>query len=325
MGITTLDRDLGPALTLGGVDVRLLDMVYGYSTFANSGVMAGVPAVGGLPSGNRELDPMPVLKITNRRGDVIVDNTQPAFRYVIHPEYAWMISDILSKDENRQITYGRGSNLNIPGHQVAVKTGTSEPYEKSRLIGDTWTIGYTPEAAVGVWVGNTDNTPMVNILSTTIAGSTWHDVMRLALQGKAPQAFIRPEGLVQATVCVPSGRPPRPGERCPTVTGTFAAEALNRQDDSWWGGQKLLGPVSVSQGIPAEITGWKRYLAQEYQRSYRGAPIPRSAPPRASAPPPPPAQQQPAPPPPSDDGDNGRDGGNRRGSGSGNRSSDDND
>ena len=41
MGITTLGPGLGPAMTLGGVDVKLLDLVYAYSTFANNGVMAG--------------------------------------------------------------------------------------------------------------------------------------------------------------------------------------------------------------------------------------------------------------------------------------------
>jgi membrane peptidoglycan carboxypeptidase len=272
MGISTLDRDLGPALTLGGVDVKLLDMVYGYGTFANNGVMVGVPAYGQLPEGNRQLDPIPVLKITNRQGRVVVDNTQPRVAYVIGPQYAYMITDILSTDANRQITYGAGSNLNIPGHRVAVKTGTSEPYETRQLIGDTWTIGYTPDVAVGVWVGNSDNTPMTNIFSTTIAGRTWHDSMRLALEGRAPRDWVRPDGLVQATVCVPSGIRVRPGINCPSVTGLFAEEALARAEaENWWGGQPITTVAASSASrIPPEISGWKRYLAEEYLRAYRG-------------------------------------------------------
>ena len=66
MGITTLDGKLGPAVTLGGSDVKLLDMVYGYSTFANNGTMVGVPTTQNLPPGNRKLDPVPVLVVTNR-------------------------------------------------------------------------------------------------------------------------------------------------------------------------------------------------------------------------------------------------------------------
>src|SRR5438105_2221429 len=241
----SLDCELGPAVTLGDVDVKLIDMVYGYSTFANNGLMVGMPTMQSLPPGNRKLDPIPVLVVSNRNGKILMNNTQPKTEQVIKPEYAYMITDVLSNDENRQITYGRGSNLNIPGWRVATKTGTSEPYENSKAIGDTWTFGYTPNIAVGVWVGNSDNTPMVNIFSTTIAGATWHDVIVAALAGKTPVDFVKPPGIVTATVCVPSGLRAVPGSNCPTVTGTFAQDALDKQADDWWGGQKLAGPLPL--------------------------------------------------------------------------------
>jgi membrane peptidoglycan carboxypeptidase len=317
MGITTLDRDLGPALTLGGVDVKLLDLVYGYSTFANNGVMAGTQTAQWLPAGNRSLDPNPVLRVVNHRGEILLDNTLPEYATAIGPEYAYMITEILSEDRNRQITYGRGSNLNIPGHRVAVKTGTSEPYDdKRRLIGDTWTVGYTPDIAVGVWVGNTDNTPMVNISSTTIAGGTWHEVMVAALEGRPARDWVRPAGLVQERVCVPSGRVVAPGVNCRSVTGTFAAEALAKQDDGTWGGSEIDGELGTNEAvarIPESITGWKRYLAEEYLRRY-GAPVrttPR--PPAQTAPPPPPAPAEP------DGNDDDGENGNGQGNGNGNR------
>ena len=328
MGITTLDRDLGPAITLGGIDVKLLDMVYGYGVFANNGIMAGVPTTQALPPGNRQLDPVPVLEVKKRNGEVVLDNRTPVVQNVLDPEYAWMVSDILSRDENRQITYGRGSNLNITGHTVAVKTGTSEPYEDDgrnrRLIGDTWTIGYTPDVAVGVWVGNSDNTPMVNILSTTIAGSTWHDVMTLALEGKPRREFVRPPGIVEATVCVPSGRVPQPGQSCPSVRGLFAAQALARAaDDRWWGGQELTSAFALdSRGVPSEITDWKRYIAEEYLRTYRrsaGTGSARAAPtpaPNTQSAPPEPTPPASQPPPESDGGGNGN-GNNGNGNGNG--------
>jgi membrane peptidoglycan carboxypeptidase len=326
MGITTLDRDLGPAITLGGIDVKLLDMVYGYGVFANNGIMAGAPTTLALPPGNRQLDPMPVLEVKKKNGEVVLDNRVPVVQSVLDAEYAWMISDILSRDENRAITYGRGSNLNIPGHTVAVKTGTSEPYDEQsrnrRLIGDTWTIGYTPDVAVGVWVGNSDNTPMVNILSTTIAGGTWHEVMELALAGKPRREFQRPPGIIEATVCVPSGRLPQQGQSCPSVTGLFAAQSLVRaNDEGWWGGQELVSAYGMdNRGIPAEITDWKRYVAEEYVRIYRrssgavrSVPTPTAVPNSQAAPP---AAQQPAPPgPPGGDGpgNGGRGNGNNPG------------
>lgn len=304
MGITTLDRDLGPATTLGGVDVKLIDMVYAYSTFANNGIMSGVPTTAALPDGNRNLDPVPVLEVKNRKGETVIDHRVSQTLSVIDPEYAYMVTDILSNDRDRSVTYGLGSNLNIPGHRVAVKTGTSEPFEKSKLIGDTWTIGYTPGIAVGVWVGNSDNTPMTNIFSTTIAGRTWHDTFRAALEGKEPRDWVRPDGLVEATVCVPSGRKPIEGERCPTVRGTFAAQAIARNDASWWGGEELSEPYR-GNGVPPEITGWKRTLSEEYLRMYRaggGSRTPARAPQQPAPAQPAPVAPPSAPAPPQQDG-----------------------
>ncbi len=298
MGITTLDRDLGPAVTLGGSDVKLLDMVYGYSTLANDGIMAGMPTTQSLPPGNRKLDPIPVLTVTNRAGEVLLNNTQPHYEVAMGAQYAYMVTDILSNDENRQITYGRGSSLNIPGWRVAAKTGTSEPYVNSHAIGDTWTFGYTPDIAVGVWVGNSDNSPMENIFSTTIAGSTWHDVMVVALAGKTPRDFVKPDGLVRATVCVPSGIVVRPGINCRSVTGTFAAEALAKQNDHWWGGQDAGVRITNVSLVPAAISGWKRYLAEEYLRSYG---VPRGTPQSATG----------SGEPPGGNGGNGNSGNNR--------------
>ena len=317
MGLTTLDRDLGPAVTLGGVDVKLYDMVYGYSTFANNGVMAGAGVTETLPPGNRTLDPITVLTVTNKRGEVLLDNTKPEFDYVIDPEYAYMITDILSNDKNRQITYGVGSNLNIPGHRVAAKTGTSEPYEGNKLIGDTWTIGYTPDLAVGVWVGNSDNTPMVNIFSTTIAGRTWHDTFVAALEGRPARDWVKPAGLEEATVCVPSGKRVTEKVKCQSVKGTFATKALERDQAIFWGGQDYPDGQDPAK-IPADVTGLKRYLAEEYLRRFV-PPAPRRAPaPPPAAPVAPPPTD--AVPPPQDQrgGDGNGNNGNGNGNGNGN-------
>lgn len=285
MGITTLDRDLGPAMTLGGVDVKLLDMTYAYSVFANNGVMAGVPAPFSIGGGNRNLDPNPVLLITNRRGDVLMNNSVPVQEQVILPEYAYLITDILSDDNARSTTYGRGSSLNIPGRRIAVKTGTSEPYEDTkRLIGDTWTIGYSPDIAVGVWVGNSDNTPMVNISSTTIAGQTWRNVLIRAHENIPPRDWAKPPGIVEASVCVPSGIVAPKNATCRTVKGMFVLEALAKQTDRWWGGEELDAPRDARSltSVPAGLDEWRTYLANEYLRRYGGGGGSRPATPAAS-------------------------------------------
>ena len=283
MGITTLDgHQLGPAVTLGGSDVKLLDMVYGYATFANAGTMAGVPTVLALPPGNRKLDPNPVLFVTDRAGRIVMNNTQPHTEQVIKPAYAYLITQIISNDANRQIIFGAGSDLHIAGYRVAAKSGASQPFPNSDATGDTWALGYTPDVAVGVWVGNSDYAPMYNLFSTTIAGAAWHDIMLDALKS-LPQRhpFVRPPGLVEATVCVPSGIVAPAGAHCPTVTGLFAQDALSKQDARWWGGRELPSALPLSariDGIPAGITGWQRYLAEEYLRTYGAPPTPTPTP-----------------------------------------------
>jgi membrane peptidoglycan carboxypeptidase len=305
MGITTLDRQLGPAITLGGVDVTLLDLTYAYSVFANNGSMAGARTTLSLPQGNRQLDPICVLQATDRHGNVLIDNTKPETLPVIGPQYAYLITSILSDDSNREMIFGQGSVLNIPGWQVAVKSGTSQPFKASpedptKPTSDTWSVGYTRDVAVGVWIGNNDNSHMKNIYSTTIAGATWHDITLIALEGKRPHEFVRPEGLVEATVCVPSGIPVTENIGCAAVTGLFAADALQRQAKDHWGGEEIAACPSC---IPEQLTEWKRYLAQEYLRyfgvryrsSYQSAPS--SSRPAAAAPTPVPAPAQEVVPP----------------------------
>ena len=263
MGITDLDRKVGPAVTLGGVDVKLLDLTYAYSVFANNGTMAGAPTVLSLPEGNRHLDPISVLTVTDPLGHVLLDNTQPKTEPIIRPEYAYMITDILSNDDNRKATFGSDSVLNLPGWQAAVKSGTSEPFtvsaaeEAGRPTSDTWSVGYTTDIAVGVWIGNSDNSRMKNMYSTTIAAPLWHDVMMEALKGKTPQNFVRPDGLVEATVCVPSGLPVQSRRKVPDGDRPLrrrragaSREAITGAARSWTGSSP---PTSARPASPARF------------------------------------------------------------------------
>lgn len=279
MGITTLDGHYGPSITLGSGDVTLLDMAFAYSTFANNGVMKGQRRIGDTSNGLRQLDPVAILKVEDRLGRTLIDNTGPPQEIeAVKAPYAYLITDILSDDEARKITFGTGSVLNIPGRRIAVKTGTSAPFEgRPTLIGDTWAIGYSPDRVVGVWVGNADNAPMHNLYSTTIAGAAWHDIMVAAHEGLPARDFERPDGIVQATVCVPSGLEPTPA--CGrTVTGQFVEESLQKRPDDWWGRVETqdgkLIVLSRRFDPPPDVTGYKRRLALEYA----GAAIPAARP-----------------------------------------------
>ncbi len=227
LGITGLMRQnfYGLSLTLGGGEVKLLDLAYAYSVFANGGVMAGrpVPPTETQP-GMRTLEPVSILRIEGPDGRVIDEFLGPARQQVLSPQLAYLLTDILSDNNARAPLFGANSPLRLPDRPAAAKTGSTDDYR------DAWTMGYTPDYVVGVWVGNADNRPMVKALSVTAAAPIWNRVMRLIHEGLPPRPFPVPEGLVRLAVCVPSGL--LPNGICPTRTELFARGTEPRQVDN---------------------------------------------------------------------------------------------
>jgi membrane peptidoglycan carboxypeptidase len=107
-----------------------------------------------------------------------------------------MITSILSDNKARIPAFGANSLLVIPGHTVAVKTGTTD---KKR---DNWAIGYSPEYVVGVWVGNNDNTPMNPLLTSGVTGATpiWNQLMTEVLKNRPDLAFEKPGNITTGLV-----------------------------------------------------------------------------------------------------------------------------
>ncbi|MBN1179307.1 MAG: PBP1A family penicillin-binding protein [Anaerolineae bacterium] len=202
LGITTLTRDTyGLSLTLGGGEVKLLEMVGAYAVFANQGI---------------RVPPTPILRIEDADGDVLVDNSAPSGEQVIRPEHAYLITHILSDHEARCPAFGCPNPLEL-SRPAAAKTGTTNDYR------DAWAIGYTPDLVTGVWVGNADNSTMLNIPGSRGAAPIWHDFMEAATGGTPIHPFERPAGIVEMEVCADSGT--QPSEHCPQRrTEIFAAD-----------------------------------------------------------------------------------------------------
>jgi membrane carboxypeptidase/penicillin-binding protein PbpC len=189
-----------------------------------------------------------------------------------------MINNILSDPNAFCITYGCGS-LSI-GRQWGVKTGTSEPYENSRAIGETWTYGYTPDLVAGVWAGNSDNSPMYNILSTSISYRALRDFMTEALVDVPARNFEKPGGLVEMETCTPSGL--KANAACGRKVKNLLPEATApKKEDDWWKQVKIdirdgllateLTPSQFVQEryslvIPESVQGFSRVQAQEWAR-----------------------------------------------------------
>ncbi|MCK6629568.1 MAG: penicillin-binding protein 1C [Anaerolineae bacterium] len=191
LGITTLTRDdYGLSLTLGSGEVSLLEMTGAYQAIANGGVL--VP-------------PTAILKITDAFGRDI-EPIRPQPRPVLRPEHAYLITDILADNEARLPAFGPDSPLFL-SRPAAVKTGTSNDFR------DNLAIGYTPDIVAGVWVGNADNTPMMEVGGDTGAAPIWHNFMEQAHDGWPVRQFDRPGGIVTVEICTDSGT--LPSEACP--------------------------------------------------------------------------------------------------------------
>ncbi len=173
MGINNLGdaNQYGLTLVLGGGEVSLLDMTSAYGVFATEGVRNPYTAI---------------LKVEDKDGKTLEEiSLKPS--QVLDPEAARKISDILNDNVARTPLYGSNSSIYFPGHDVAVKTGTTNNYK------DAWIIGYTPDIVVGTWAGNNDNTPMAKKVSGLIVAPMWRAFMEEVMKYDPNNSFNKPQ------------------------------------------------------------------------------------------------------------------------------------
>jgi len=172
MGITTLKDGsvYGLTLVIGGGEVSLLDETSAYSVFANEGVRN--PYTG-------------IIQVQDSNGNILEQSTLNP-QNVLTKNVALTMSDVLSDNTARIPTFGAHSALVVDGKDVAVKTGTTNSNK------DAWTVGYSPNIAVGVWAGNNDNKPMKKG-GAAVAGPIWHDFIAYALSTLPDQKFEKPD------------------------------------------------------------------------------------------------------------------------------------
>lgn len=162
LGFTHLQRApayYGLGLTLGAGDVTLWDLAHAYVTLARNGnaIPLRTIAAGSAPQGEQIGD----------------------------PAYWELVTNILSDRYARAQAFGLGSVVDMP-FPAAVKTGTSSGYR------DTWTVGYTPEYTVAVWVGNFTGAPMQRVAGVSGAGPLWNRIMLHLYERRDPPHFTRP-------------------------------------------------------------------------------------------------------------------------------------
>lgn len=181
-GITTLQgsENYGPSLVLGAAEVKLTDLTQVYSMFANEG---------------KKNDFTIIKSISDKSGNLIY-NYEPRNEQVISSQVAFLISSILADNEARAEVFGNSLNIS---REAAVKTGTTENFK------DALTLGYTPQLAVGVWVGNNDGEPMDQVAGSLGAAPIWKNLMEEFHKNKPRLSFIPPENVVTLAVCSYNG------------------------------------------------------------------------------------------------------------------------
>ncbi|HEV2108775.1 MAG TPA: transglycosylase domain-containing protein [Thermomicrobiales bacterium] len=200
--------DYGLSIGLGGAEVQLLELTNAYATLANMGEY--VPA-------------NPIMKIADSQGNVLYDidreEDRPQPDRAIKAEYAYQITDILTDNDARALLFGRenlfGETQDKLDRPTAAKSGTTND------VKDIWTMGYTTDLTVGVWIGNTNNDPLEPLDGIQGAGPIWSETMLLLHQDSRfsdlllgpeeqplPKEFPRPEGIYEGQVCTANGHAP---------------------------------------------------------------------------------------------------------------------
>ena len=236
MGITGLTDvnifDL--SLIERGGAVSVLDMTYAYSVFANMGVMQGVDT-DPVGIGFRARNPVAVLKIEDAAGNVLwaYDETRRALSQtpLLEDEIAYLVNDILSDSGTRRQVLNIDDEMLSIGRPVALMNGLS------RNQSDSWTVGYTPQLAVGVHLGRTDASTMaLDVQGVQGAAAVWQALMRFAHDryDYSAAGWARPNDIVEYIVCDRSGLIRTDDNDCPARSEIYLRNAAPAQEDTYW-------------------------------------------------------------------------------------------
>ncbi|BCL82394.1 penicillin-binding protein 1A [Ktedonobacteria bacterium brp13] len=198
MGITHTEGTPGLSMVLGGLDVNLLEHTSAFGAFADGGV---------------RVPPYAIEKVVTTYNNQVYTHQLVAGQQVLTPQIAFIMTDILSDNNSRLPEFFNCNDLQLYSHSqndcymgdrgtvrpAAAKTGTTNDFR------DNWTMGYTTDFVMGVWVGNDDNTPMLNVSGIDGAAPIWHESMLAAEQGHPIHDFTNPGGIERMGVIYPDG------------------------------------------------------------------------------------------------------------------------
>jgi len=225
-GFSSLDagaEHYGAAIALGDGEVRLNELAAAYAALARGGFA----------------QPLRYARRALLADGQTVAVPAPAGVRVLDARLAAVLADILADDAARSSAFGQKGVLALP-FPVAVKTGTSKGFR------DNWTVGYTRETTVAVWVGNFDGRPLRGSSGVTGAGPLFRDAMLAAMRGKTPAPLADTAELVEVEVCALSGR--RAGPHCTQrISERFLPERVPEQACT----MHVSVPIDAASGLRA--------------------------------------------------------------------------
>jgi penicillin-binding protein 1C len=262
--------DYGLSIGLGSGDVWPLELTNAYATIANEGKYVPVT---------------PILKITDSEGNVLYElnrkETLAKAEQAIRPEIAYQLISILTDNESRALIFSRqnlfGQTQTTLGRPTAAKSGTTNDFR------DIWTMGFTTDVAIGVWVGNTRNDPLAEIDGIQGAGPIWSQLMidlhtrpefqqlLLGPDGQpVPPQFPRPAGIVDGVVCeATGGRPTDEWSNRPELLDVGGAPAQRCDQLTPWAYKDLARTIDHLRKRGGNIAGGGADSIYRYARAVR--------------------------------------------------------
>lgn len=197
MGLSTLEPTkenlsrFGLSVTLGGGEIKMLELAGAYGVFATGGT---------------KHDSVAILKVADQKGKTLYEYKPTAGKKVLGEDVSYLITHILSDNGARREVFGERNLLNISGKNVFVKTGTTDDKR------DNWTFGGTTNRIVGAWVGNNDNSPMHPSLASGVTGAApiWNRIIKEAIKDQSSTQFKKPGNIVEMDIDAFGGGLPRP-------------------------------------------------------------------------------------------------------------------
>lgn len=201
VGVQSPLREI-PSLALGTLPVNVVEMVRGYSPFANGG---------------KRVEPRFIRKVVDAEGNVLFES-EPELTQVLDPKLTFILTDLMTgmfdPYLNAHTSVTGGSVAHLVNRPVAGKSGSTST--------DSWMIGYTPQLVTGVWVGYDKGQTIEQGTEGQIAKKIWANFTEHALKNQLKVPFHQPEGVVAVEMNPQNGL--LATADCPTHRVTYFVE-----------------------------------------------------------------------------------------------------